>query len=395
MDNRWRHVGWATLVTVASTAAATAAEVRFTPFVIDDSSHGNASLVAADLDGDGRLEIVAAVIEDNAVVSWSWDRRDPTRWTRRVIDDSFVAARSVAVGDLDGDGAPDILGASYDGGEVAWWRNLGGSPPAWGRHAIDDAYSFPHEVHAADVDGDGRLDVLAASSTLNRITLWRNQGGDPPAWREETIATGVGMAKSVTAGDLDGDGRTDVVGAALEDNAVLWWRNLGGEPIAWEPFVVDAAFGGAHRVEAVDLDGDGDLDLVGAGYTGHVVAWWRNLGGAPLTWQRQTLSSRVPHACVATAADLDGDAVLDVVASAQLTGEVTWWRNDGAPEPGWSASRLGVLERVWPIVAADLDGDGDTDVVAGSSHRGSNQVVWFRNERIGDRVRTGAGRVAP
>ncbi len=371
------------------------AQVSFTEFTVDSSSHGNASLWAFDLDNDGLMEILGAAIEDDAVVYWKNQNHDPGNWSKHTIGGNFRGARSVHAADIDGDGDLDVIGASYEGAEVAWWSNEGSSPIEWTRHTIDGVYGSPHEVFASDVDSDGDIDVLCASSSHHRVTLWRNDGGEPLTWTEQTVAAGVGMAKSVCTGDLDSDGREDVIGAALYDDEVLWWRNRGGDPIEWEEHVVDAEFGGAHRVQAIDVDGDLDLDIVGAGYTGHVVAWWRNDGGDPIVWTKQVISFPVFNACVAQAADIDGDGILDVTASAQLSGQLSWWHNDGGDPISWTESQVATLRRVWPLFVVDLDNDGDNDIIAGSSHNGSNEVKWYRNDRFSVRFRRPSGRLIP
>ncbi len=383
------------LIFTATVAGECSATEAFTGYLVDDDSQGNASLWAFDLDGDGSKEILGAAIEDDAIVYWTRHEDDANTWTKYTIEAGFPGARSVYAADLDSDGDLDVIGAAYDGAEVAWWSNDGGTPIRWTRHSINNLYSDPHEVFAIDVDNDGDQDVLCASSSLHRITLWTNNGGSPPSWTEQTVQYGFGMAKSVTAGDIDGDGRIDLVGAALSMNTVRWWRNGGGNPIEWQAQTIDTSFRGAHRVQLVDLDRDNDLDVVGAGYTGHVVAWWRNDGGSPVVWTKQVISTRVSNACIAHAADLDGDGDLDVAATAQLTSAILWWRNDGGDPIVWTAQQVAFLTRVWPLAIADLDGDGDNDLITGSSHRGNGDVKWFRNDSVGPTTRFPTRRFRP
>jgi len=371
--------------------------VVFTEYVIDGNSNGHSSLWVGDLDNDNRKEILGVVILDNTIVYWKQEDGDPGSWTKHTVESWFRGPRSVDAADLDSDGDLDVIGAAWEGDEVAWWSNEGGSPIDWTKHGIRAGYSLAHEVIASDVDLDGDQDVLGASSGLGRISLWYNDGGRVPQWTEQTVAGNFFQAKSVAAGDFDGDGRVDLVGAALEMDGgkVLWWRNRGGHPIHWEGHNVDLDFIGAHRVQAVDLDRDGDLDVVGAGFTGHVVAWWRNEGGEPITWTKQIISQDVRSACVAVAADLDGDGDLDVAATSMGANEILWWRNDGGEPITWIEDRAAYLTRVWPLVVADLDGDGRNDLIAASSHYDGYQVKWFRNTEPSAGVRFPAGRVRP
>lgn len=373
-----------TLLMVFALAAVPLAwsQVEFTTLLIDDDSRGNASLQAFDLDGDGDLDVLGAVIEDNDVSWWRNDGGDPIAWTKFTIDPGFSGARSVYAARIDADEHLDVLATAYASGQVAWWANDGGSPPTWTRQLITSAEINPHEVYADDVDGDGDQDVLCASSGRNRIVWWRNEGGSPVTWSEQTIGASFSMAKSVCTADLDGDSRIDVIGAAIQTNRVAWWRNGGGDPVQWTQYTIDAAFGGAHRVQAIDLDGDGDPDVVGAAYMAHQVAWWRNDGGSPIAWTKQVVGSGVTNACIAQAADIDGDLALDIAATGQGSDEISWWHNGGGSPIVWTKHPVAVLDRVWPLCVCDLDDDGDRDIVAGSSHEGgTREVRWYRNDR--------------
>ncbi len=346
----------------------------FVAHVIDDSAGGAASLHACDLDGDGDTDLVGALLEDSAVVWWRNDGK-ATAWTRFVVDGRFRAAISVYTGDLDGDGEDDVAGAAAMGDEIAWWRSEGGNPGGWKKYSIRTGYDFAHEVYLHDLDLDGDVDVLGASSNLDEITWWRNDGGDPVAWTEQKIGDRFIRAKSVRVADLDDDGDLDVVGAALHGNEVAWWRNDGGEPIRWEKVLISGDFEGAHRVQVLDFDGDGDVDILGAAYFGGEIAWWENDGN----FVKQTIGSDFPRACIAAWADMDDDGDLDVVGSSQEGNEVAMWWNDGGSPVHWVKLHVDSLVRVWPLCLADLDADGDTDIVAGSGFRGVNRVMWWEN----------------
>lgn len=356
------------------------AQVSWSPHVIHNNTHGTASIHACDLDNDSDLDVLGAVLEDNQMVWWRNEGGYPIVWTKFIIQYNFWSAFSVYAADIDNDGDQDVLGAAGDGDEIAWWSNNGGNPIQWTKHTIRSGYDFAHEVYAHDLDQDGDMDVFGASTNLDLISWWRNEGGNPVQWTEQTIGANFDGAKSVRVADLDDDGDNDVIGACLYGNDITWWRNDGGNPIQWVEFNIDSYFTGAHRVQAIDIDEDQDVDILAVAYLDNEVAWYSNDGGNPLTWTKQTIGTGLVGACLAQAADLDGDGDLDVAATAQVSDEVSWWRNDGGSPIVWTKFYIDEdFDRAWPLYVCDLDDDDDEDVLAASSWAGINEVRWWEN----------------
>jgi hypothetical protein len=360
------------------------AQIDFFELSIHNNTHGLGGVYISDLDNDLDMDVLGASLEDNQIIWWRNDGGDPIIWTKLVIGNNVGEAHSVYAADFNGDSLKDVVGAAYVGTPgVAWWRNDSGIPISWTKFTVANNFTNAHEIYAHDLDRDSNMDILGASSNLNRIAWWRNDGGDPIVWTEQILTSNVTLAKSVTAGDLDGDQDNDVIGVAITAHDVIWWRNDGGQPIQWTQFLIDGNFGGAHRVQAVDMDGDIDLDVLGAGYLSNQIAWWRNDGGDPIVWTRQVIGSGFVNACIAYAVDLDGDTDKDVIATGQGINQIAWWRNDGGEPIQWTKFIItNNFTRPWPLHAGDLDGDQDVDIVDGSSHDGSNQIKWWRNDGI-------------
>jgi hypothetical protein len=367
-------------------ATTTLAQINFLEHTIDDNTHGTGGIYACDLDGDNDMDVLAASLEDNEIVWWRNDGGDPIEWTKFTIGANVYSAHSVIAKDIDGDETLDVVGAAYYGSPgIAWWRNNGGNPLNWTKYTVAADFSNAHEIYAHDLDKDNDIDILGASSDLNKIAWWRNDGGNPVTWTEQTISNNVTLAKSVHVGDFDDDNDFDIVGVAITTHNVFWWRNDGGQPIEWTQFLIDGNFIGAHRVQAVDLDNDSDIDVLGAGYLGHQVAWWRNNGGDPIVWSKQLIGANFTNACVAYAIDFDSDGDSDVVATAQGINQIAWWRQDSLVNNVIHWTKFVITNnfvRPWPLYACDLDGDGNNDIISGSSHDGSNEVKWWKNDGI-------------
>jgi len=190
--------------------------------------------------------------------------------------------------DLDGDGDMDVLSASgtgpnvlpggdtvYLNDKIVWYENNGSQ--SFTAHTITTNIETPYSVYAADVDGDGDIDVLSSSAGDDKINWYENGN----SWNATTITSSADRATSVYAADMDGDGDMDVLSASNNDDKIAWYENGN----SWNATTINTP--GDNRavsVYAVDVDGDGDVDVLGAYYHGDKIVWYQNSAGrnAPL-----------------------------------------------------------------------------------------------------------------
>ena len=331
----------------------------------------------ADIDGDGDNDVVAAGSGDNEIAYWINNGGSPLEWTKKSIDDDFLYPMDVFSCDIDNDGDMDVLGAAWAQSEIALWKNSGGTSNKWAKQVIKSNYPGAHEVFACDIDKDGDMDVLGASANANRIDLWINEGGTPITWTEQTIGSNFGGARSVYSMDIDNDGDMDVLGAALADNEITLWYNGGGNPISWTEQIISDSFSAAHHVYAADIDNDGDMDVLGAAYNNRV-ALWINEGGSPINWNKQTIDNMFAGAMKVIVADINDDGNPDIIASSSLGNKICWWENDGNDPITWTKDTIDAsCTKAWPIYAADMDDDGDIDILGGSE--ASDGIMWYEN----------------
>ncbi len=347
-----------------------------TEHLIDPSFDGACAIHGCDLDGDGDTDVLGAARHADEIAWWRNDGGDPIQWTKTVIENRYAAAISVHGSDLDADGDTDVLAAAYDEGEVTWWRNDGGDATTWTRQTVGTLIGA-HNVYAEDVDGDGVRDVLAVSQGEGIVTWWQNGGGDPITWTQQVITGGYPAASAVYATDVDGDGDADVMAAScVNPGSIAWWCNQGGDPIVWEEQVIDPDFALAHWVHAADFDGDGDTDVLGAAYTESDIAWWENDGGHPIRWEEHVIDTYFAGALVTHAADIDGDGDTDVMGTAGVANAVTWWENADGCGTAWEEHAVSTTATgAWAGHVADMDGDGDLDLLA--SAEGIDQILWW------------------
>ena len=204
------------------------------------------------------------------------------------------------------------------------------------------------------------------------------QAREIPWAAPDTIAGGFNGATDAITADLDGDGDLDVLAAAKAAHDIAWWENTAGDGSAWTKHFVDDHFLGAVSVQAADIDRDGDLDVVAAGYDGDGrIAWFENTAGDGSTWTERVIDSTYGGARDVYAADVDGDGHLDVLGAAEIDDDITWWENDGTPDNGgWTEHTIaGAFDGAWAVYAADLDGDDDLDVLGARAAGGG--IAWW------------------
>lgn len=240
---------------------------------------------------------------------------------------------------------------------------------------ISRAFGSAYGLRVVDLDGDHRQDLVATTDAVGVVVAWLNRGGAPASWRQVTITEDFAGGTSIHPADVDGDGDLDLVGAAqTPGHRIAWWRNDGD---VWTGFVVDDRFPVACNLDVADLDGDGDPDVVSTSWAAGELAWWQNEGGDPVAWTKHRLLTVFLGAHSAEVGDFDGDGDLDLVATAANAGRVTVLSNDGGAPPNFSAVDLSTSnDGVRHAVFADLDGDGRPDVIAVGA---DGQVTWWRN----------------
>ena len=123
------------------------------------------------------------------------------------------------------------------------------------------------------MDGDGDVDVLSASQSDNKIAWYENLDGVGGSFSTYVITTSAYSARSVFAIDVDGDGDVDVLSASNSDDTVAWYENIDGFGRSFTTHVITTSADYAASVFAIDMDGDGDVDVLSASSNDDTVAW--------------------------------------------------------------------------------------------------------------------------
>jgi len=339
---------------------------------------------AADYTGDGKVDIVASTgskIRLFAAPDW----KESVLYQYPQLRGQCIHSE---VMDVDGDGDFDYIGGQARG-PVFWLENPGAERATqgfWTRRIVDPDITGYHCLLKADVNNDGKLDILinnfAPSGPLADSLTWQEVPEDPhnaDRWVRHIFAKGDARGGShyFGFGDLDGDGWGEIAVAAkgkpFEDgNWYAFWTNPGEEGVEgrWKKTVIAENETAATNILPADVNRDGKVDFIATHGHDFGVLWFE----AP-DWKRHEIHNEPegPHSL--TVADLDQDGDIDAATCAKDSQWVMWYENDG--KGNFTLHRIDSGQAAYDIRSIDIDGDGDLDLLLGGQN--SKNVVWYSN----------------
>jgi hypothetical protein len=257
--------------------------------ITDGGLLGAYDVDAADFNGDGRPDVVASSWRMGNSFVWYENpgAGSEAEWKSHVIDAGQAETRTVAAADFNRDGRPDVLGGVTGAGIVLWYENQGNASQPWKRHVID-LTAHPMHGHPVDLDQDGDLDVVMAfgaaaqgSTGYHEIVWYENVGrpGNGARWIKHLVGERFQFGFEAVAADLDGDGRLEVVASSGASGEVAWFQH-GGDPAGtWTKHALHSGWPTVFQVLAGDLNRDGRLDIVAiANRPALELRWWSNEG---------------------------------------------------------------------------------------------------------------------
>lgn len=316
-------------------------------------------------------------------------------WKRHTIDNTSRGADGVKLGDWNQDGLPDIATGWEEGGVVGVYTNPGPlkTRDPWPRITVGEVANVEEAIFA-DLDGDGRLEVISGTEGKTRTMFWHRPTAGK--WRTDAFPATANrrMWMQAAALDLDGLHGIDLLLAAKGPDATVGWLQAPERPhdlTAWSFHPLREA-GWIMSLIPHDMDGDGDADVVFSDRKGGRagVFWIENPGSGVVrnhgAWQEHAIGANGREVMFADLGDLNGDGLTDLAVAVKPVEIVIALRQQ---DGGWreqvikpDATNLGNAKAV---KMADLNGDSLPDLVF--TCEGANGpregVVWLEQQREG------------
>jgi hypothetical protein len=359
-----------------------------------DASTGNYphSIGSGDFDGDGKIDLLVSKGSDSgAVILANTGSPGNVSFAPKPSFPGTGNHEGCVVGDIDGDGKLDFaIVNGISSSTVSVYRNTSTVGNISFAPKIDYATgNAPYSIAIGDLNGDGRPELVVANSSLDSVSIYSNISKPGNILFDTKLSFYVGTNPyGVAIGDLDGDGKPDLAvttqGTSLSLSVI---RNTStGGSISFSSKTDLATLNGPFIVSIGDLDGDGKLDLAAASSNSNAVTVVRNAsspGNISFKSRNDLATGNYPVGVSIT--DLDGDGKPDLVTSNRFSNNISIIKNKSTIGSFSFANHVDYPVNTDPlyVVAADVDGDGRPDLLAANS---ATDVISILQNIIGGKV---------
>ncbi len=283
-------------------------QVKWTKLQV--SAEAFESAAAFDVDGDGVLDIVSGAYWYKGP---DFRKKSLINPNMRRYDDYYDDFSTIAM-DIDGDGRLDFVTGGWWGENLRWMQNPGAFGKPWAEHVIAEKIGNIETTRAWDIDGDGEMEIVpnTPGSALCAYKLIKDSAGKPTGKFTKHVLYPTGLGHGLGFGDIDGDGRGEFItpkgilkppaGGALKGDWTLLEELQIGK---------DASI----PVLVVDLNNDGQMELICGGSHSYGLAWWqqsKNVEGKR-TWTRHDIDPFNSQYHDLHWADIDGDGKPELI----------------------------------------------------------------------------------
>lgn len=295
-------------------------------------------------------------------------------------------------GDLDGDGAIDLVMATFDAAGsldiIKWYKNDGLGNFVI-QPTITTSITFIDGLEVADIDGQFGEDIIVSSQNQNKVVYFLSDGAGGFGL-ETTIDSSIFAPGEVKAGDINLDGNIDIVVPTFSEFKTVWYEGDGTGGFSAEQTVqididdIDTPY----FVDLADYDDDGDLDaLIGIyNFPGpqRIEIYYNQYiesGSTAVSWIKdtQTVDNTLSRIINIVFGDVNNDGQLDVISTDITSGEVTWYNKikNGTSTPT-VISDASIIANPALAHVIDIDGDTMNDVIVTDFSSGDDAIIWFK-----------------
>ncbi|MFB6306460.1 MAG: FG-GAP repeat domain-containing protein, partial [Flavobacteriales bacterium] len=308
-------------------------------------------ITVVDLNGDTLSDILAA--SESGKLQWWENTKTDDFNLGGTITSNFGNIKGLEVSDLEGDGDNDVIASSFNKNECrAWIKDSTGN--FVNSTALTSSIDEPTGLDVKDIDGDNDKDIIIASYRSGVF------------WLEDTVDNGVSNSydhhmlnsyngvTDVKTAHLNEDNELDIVFVSKKEDLLIRGLNDGNQNFVND--TIDEGFENAENVELVDIDQDDTLDIISTSPTNDEVKWWKFQNG---DYTPHLISGSLQGAYYADAKDMNGNGLMDIVATSSAGDEIVIYENNGNEQ---FINKRTILDNIeTPLETAFIDASSDPD----------------------------------
>lgn len=364
------------IVTFNGGGAITGSSFAGETFISTDANYLN-RLKLGDIDNDGKVDIIASTVDAASVLSIYKNNSTigNVSFNSGVTFPTPNSFLNIATGDLDGDGKLDVALVNYNANTISILKNASSvGIISFGSEITYPCGSEPYDIAIADIDGDGKPDIVCTNEGYSSVSILKNISfAGILSFAPKVEFTTASTPRGIAVGDIDGDGKPDLVIACQYGHGISILKNTsttGNISFASKTDFGTGANSYPQSVAIGDLDGDGKPDIAVADNDqpdGKTVSVFRNIssiGNISLATHVDLLTNIGSGTYMVKMSNIDGDGKPDILVENQSLNNTSIFRNNSSAGSMAFNIRVNFSNQIhtYDLIVGDLDGDGKPDI---------------------------------